>query len=333
MPLACGAPAAWITLTDRSQLLATAFTVTGTDAKVALLGGGTVIVPTAIIDTVRFRDHADPLPSNGPKLSRPIARPTCWSSARTRLSISSAACCATSPPRRSSSSSTAGCARSNALKSTACFIIVRPARPWPPRTPRCATPAARSGKWNRSHSPQSRCSCDTAAGLEMIRPASDVARLDFSQGNVQYLSELKPESIVWTPYLGRAEDSPAVRLLFQPRHGSCRGRRPAAARRPRVRQGIVSAQPHRDVVPAAGKVPFVSAIAGIDDCARPAGNVRLQILADDRTLFDESLSGKDAPRSLELDLSGANRLKFVVDFGLDQGTGDWLDLCEARILK
>lgn len=75
------------------------------------------------------------------------------------------------------------------------------------------------------------------------------------------------------------------------------------------------------------------AIAGIDDRLRPGGNVHLLILGDDRTLFEDDLSGKDAPRPLELDISGVNRLKLIVDFGDGMDVGDALDFCDARILK
>ncbi len=61
--------------------------------------------------------------------------------------------------------------------------------------------------------------------------------------------------------------------------------------------------------------------------------MHLIILGDDRALFEGTVTGKDAPRALDLDISGVNRLKIVVDFGDDMDVGDCLDLCEARILK
>ena len=50
----------------------------------------------------------------------------------------------------------------------------------------------------------------TAGGLEVAIALDRVARIDFSQGNMQYLGELKPESAVWTPTL-------ATRTLRRPR--------------------------------------------------------------------------------------------------------------------
>jgi len=35
----------------------------------------------------------------------------------------------------------------------------------------------------------------------------------------------------------------------------------------------------------------------------------------------------------ELDVAGVNRLKIVVDYGQNLDTGDWLNLCNARIVK
>ena len=50
----------------------------------------------------------------------------------------------------------------------------------------------------------------TPGGLILTRPLNTLGRLDFSGGKVVYLSDLKPESVTWTPYFGAA-DQPAAR--------------------------------------------------------------------------------------------------------------------------
>jgi hypothetical protein len=75
------------------------------------------------------------------------------------------------------------------------------------------------------------------------------------------------------------------------------------------------------------------AVVGIDDTARPRGNVRLVISGDDRVLFEAVVAGTDVPKPIELDMTGVRRLSILADFGDDLDVGDHLDLCEARLLK
>ena len=55
----------------------------------------------------------------------------------------------------------------------------------------------------------------TPAGLRVSEPLESIARIDFSAGKLVYLSDLKPDSIAWTPYFGDRDVLPA----------ECRGRR------------------------------------------------------------------------------------------------------------
>ena len=45
------------------------------------------------------------------------------------------------------------------------------------------------------------------------------------------------------------------------------------------------------------------------------------------------MTGNDAPLPIEVDIAGVKRLKIVVDYGQNLDTGDWLNLCDARIVK
>jgi hypothetical protein len=75
------------------------------------------------------------------------------------------------------------------------------------------------------------------------------------------------------------------------------------------------------------------AVAGIDPATTAAGNVRLAILGDDRVLVETEITGDQPPQSLQLDIANVKRLKIVVDYGQNLDTGDWLNLCDARIAK
>src|SRR5262249_4436010 len=75
------------------------------------------------------------------------------------------------------------------------------------------------------------------------------------------------------------------------------------------------------------------AVAGIEPATRSSGDVLLTILGDDRTLLEHAITGHDAPLPIEVDVAGVKQLKIIVDYGKNLDTGDWLNLCNARIVK
>lgn len=75
------------------------------------------------------------------------------------------------------------------------------------------------------------------------------------------------------------------------------------------------------------------ALAGIEPADAASGNVALTIFGDDRMLTESTIAGNCRPLPLELDVAGVKRLKIVVDYGQNLDTGDWLNLCNARIVK
>ena len=66
---------------------------------------------------------------------------------------------------------------------------------------------------------------------------------------------------------------------------------------------------------------------------RQNGSVRLEISADRKTLFEGTISGKEPPAELDLDIAGAKRLSILVDYGDNASAGDYLNLGDARMLK
>jgi hypothetical protein len=75
------------------------------------------------------------------------------------------------------------------------------------------------------------------------------------------------------------------------------------------------------------------ALAGIEPATSMTGNVQLSIDGDDRPLFAAVVSGDEPPREIELNVTDVKRLKIVVDFGKNLDTGDWLNLCDAKLVK
>ncbi len=173
----------------------------------------------------------------------------------------------------------------------------------------------------------------TPAGASVARLAASILRIDFSQGKIAYLSDLKPESADWTPYIGLAPELPARTALFGPRADRSLSGGPLELGGKVYSKGLAIHSRTELVYRLAESYSRFSAVAGIDDRVRPRGNVRLTIRGDGKVLFDAPIAGVDPPRPLDLDIRGVRRLSILVDFGEDLDVADHLDLCEARLVK
>ncbi len=173
----------------------------------------------------------------------------------------------------------------------------------------------------------------TPSGLQHDLPWSEVRHLDFSGGKVAYLSDLEPEIQRWTPYFeARQLPASAVRY-YTPRRDQAFDGEPLRLAGQTYRRGLAIRSRTELVYRLPGKFSRFVAVAGIDDRMRPQGHVHLMIYADDRLLLDCEMGGSDEPVPVDLDLTGATRLRIVVDFGQDLDISDHFDLCDARIVK
>jgi hypothetical protein len=164
-------------------------------------------------------------------------------------------------------------------------------------------------------------------------PFEQITKIDCSPGKIAYLSDLEPASMQWTPYLDFGDAAPAMADYYAPRRDEGREHQPLQLAGKKYDKGLsLYSRTAIDYRVPAGMKKF-KATAGIDDAVREAGNVRLTISADGKKLFDQSITGKDAPAELDLDLAGAKRLSILVDYGDQFDAGDYLDLAEARMLK
>ena len=173
----------------------------------------------------------------------------------------------------------------------------------------------------------------TASGMQLDVPWNEVRYIDFSQGKVAFLSDLQPEIERWTPYFEARQLPTSTVRYYTPRRDQAFDGGPLRLGGKIYRRGLAIRSRTELVYRLPGEVRRFVAIAGIDDRMRPQGHVQLMIYADDRSLLACELGGGDAPKSVDLDLTGATRLRIVVDFGQDLDISDHFDLCDARIVK
>ena len=173
----------------------------------------------------------------------------------------------------------------------------------------------------------------TCSGLQLTRPAAAVAQIDFSHGKVVFLSDLKPESVVFTPCIGTNKDVPALAKFYVPREDENLESGPLQLNKTTYSKGLALHSRTEVVYRLPDRFRRFKAIVGIDDGVRPHGNVRLVISGDGQVLRETTVAGTDPPESIDLDLTGVRRLAVLVDFGENLDVADHLNLCEARVTK
>jgi hypothetical protein len=174
----------------------------------------------------------------------------------------------------------------------------------------------------------------TPLGLAVKRPLGELAKIDFSQGKIVYLSDLKPESVEWTPFIAAGKPLASWSEFFRPRNDQSLRSGPLELGGKSYKKGLALHSRTTMVYRIAGRFRRFKALAGIDDRFRPRGSVRLVIRGDDQVLLKLTVAGTDGqPQPIDVDLGGVRRLTILVDFGDDLDVAGHLDLCEARIVK
>lgn len=176
-----------------------------------------------------------------------------------------------------------------------------------------------------------RLTVKTPAGFERTLPLDHVAAVT---GRVQYLSDLEPESAVWTPYASAAGQPDSLAKLFRPRRNEAVDGGELKLDGVSYAKGLAMYSRSELVyrLPP-GEFKRLKALAGIDDRARPAGAVRLVVHGDERKLLEADVAADQGPLPIDIDLTGIRRLRILVDFGPQAEAMDLFDLCDARILQ
>ena len=185
----------------------------------------------------------------------------------------------------------------------------------------------------------------TLAGVKLAWPLDDISTADFSAGKLMYLSDIEPASEKWTPLVGLPATATLAPEYGQPRRDKSAYGGPLTLMLKNDESVDVEGATRtfnkglaiRSRTEIAYRLPpgfqRFTTVAGIDPATSANGNVRLVISADDRVLVDTEIAGNQPAQPVQLEIANAKRLKILVDYGQNLDTGDWLNLCDARIIK
>jgi hypothetical protein len=190
----------------------------------------------------------------------------------------------------------------------------------------------------------------TIGGTKLRWPAEDIELADFSAGKVMYLSDIEPATKSWSPLVGLPDGLNLADAYGEPHlDRSMLGKKlsvrvkdlPAsetdAATSQAVERVFNKGLALRSRTELVYRVPAgfrrFQTVAGIDPAAAAVGDADLAIFADDRPLLETQIAGNQPALSIDVEITGARRLKIVVDFGQNLDTGDWVNLCDAKIVK
>jgi hypothetical protein len=183
------------------------------------------------------------------------------------------------------------------------------------------------------------------SGLELDVPLAEIELADFSAGKIRYLSDVAESTFRWTPLVALPADASQAAGYGQPRRDrsayggpltlqvSTGDSQDTTSPLQIFSKGLALRSRTELVYRLPAGFGRFTAVAGMEPATSSTGNVHLAIYGDDRPLFEADISGQEPPRAIELDIAGVKRLKIVVDFGKNLDTGDWLNLCDARLLK
>lgn len=182
-------------------------------------------------------------------------------------------------------------------------------------------------------------SVTTLGGVTFPAPLTAVARLDFSAGNILFLSSLEPDSGGDEPVISLQPAGMANKFgrLFHLRAAPPLGADAFRLAGTRYDSGLSLHSPLTLVYRVPEGFRWFRAIAGVDDSIVTPGNFTLVIKGDGQELlrhdFSSDSSATRSPLPLDLDVSKVRRLTILLDPADGQDIGDQLNLCEARFTK
>jgi len=172
-----------------------------------------------------------------------------------------------------------------------------------------------------------------SAGPKVTIPLGQLVKLDFSAGNLVYLSDLEPETIKWTPYLSTGKVNERLARLYRPRRDRTLSGKALILANQSFPKGLAIHSRTEMTYRLTGEFQVFQSLVGIDPALGENGDVDLVVIGNGKQLFRKKITGKDEAIELKIDVRGVSRLTILVDFGEQLDIGDHLLLCNARLTK
>jgi hypothetical protein len=164
----------------------------------------------------------------------------------------------------------------------------------------------------------------SASGLVVQYPRDGLARLDFSNDKIVYLSDLRPAETVTRSKQGRTDRLGIDRNL---ENG------PIQIEGQVFGKGL-AVHAHTELVyNIDGKYAKFEAVLGMDDTVGGAGKPSVHIEADGKELVARNITRKDKRQDLSCDIRGIKQIRIVVSSTGLLDFGDHVDLANARLSK
>ena len=334
-------PAAWIELTDGSQLVAVEYAVDDRVAKIKLTSKSIVELSTAAISHVRFQHFAGDLASQwGAIVGSKIAGSKIAGSEATGdlIVVNKKGALDYQPGVLGDITDTTVAFTLDdeklSVKRTrvAGIVYFHPAgKELPSSICQLVDAAGSRLEVSKASLVDGRLEVTTPAGL---KHSVELEQLAAITARVQYLSDLEPESADWKAFVSGPNLPASIGRWFRPRFNEAVDGGDLNIAGTVFAKGIAMFS-HSEVVYRLppGEFKRLTAMAGIDARARPEGAVHLAIYGDDKPLLETDVTGTEEPQPIDVNLTGVRRLKIVADFGSGAEVMDLFDLCDARILQ
>jgi hypothetical protein len=175
----------------------------------------------------------------------------------------------------------------------------------------------------------------TPAGVSANIPLSQLSQIDFSSGNMKFLAELPEEASLGDASFQPRNMTATFKQLKAPRKDHPFGGEALIIGGKKLSRGLALSGRTKLAYRVPEGMRWFRAEAGLDDLAGPAANLTLIVLGDNREIYRQTFSAEDERKSrpIELDLAGFGRLTIVVEDGRGLDIADQLDLANARFTK
>ncbi len=167
--------------------------------------------------------------------------------------------------------------------------------------------------------------CTFPWGGKLLLPTAAIAAVEFRNGKLVYLSDLKPTNVEEVAYFGRPIPYALDKSLLS---------EPLKLAGKDYRKGL-AVHARTVLTYAIGKnYARLKSTIGFDESIPKRGRVTCRVLGDDRELFaDADLRADAEPKSLDLDISGVDQLTLEIDFGADEDICDRVIWANARLYR